>query len=592
MPGISFVGAKKRKIHHPSRVFRMSRQAPGATQLVLNECGRLSLVDELVLNIIDLVDCQKSLCNLAATCTRFQRLVEPYIWRSLLVLSGGHARKIAQAFDSRDARVDCVQEISIRYQDRHKHGIEELNHFIQLMSRLRHLTIESPCPNNTEWRTGTYFDGWSRIDYTNLLASSVYPRAGLTPALPMLQSCKWKTRSLRFEHVDSHLPVTLHGHGPDNKKFKIERRAAAIFLHPTLRNITISCLNFDVDMTLDDIPADKHMSTPLQTLTLIETNVNVCYLDVVLSLPKALKELSINERLHSFRECEPSMDPKKRTSSTLFLTALQRQKASLKKLVHIGGLMSALTIRETDVEGSAKLRSLTELEHLELGFESHLYYYLRNDGFPPSLKTLKMMDTVLSLNARHNLGSLMNIVFHSITSLVTSHLPHTLLPGFTLHLMFSETSVYRLSLSNMLNLNHLLSTVFLDRRTIYEIAKIMKSHNARFCITRETFASGMGYIPPYMYGEEIPTELAMYDSDDFWRFNSISYQAMDDEEFKKKIEKERRTRTCQNCITRGLSVTDCHFPEGGMRCSNCEMLDKTCETRTEEDEGLGSTVAQ
>lgn len=168
----------------------MSRQEPGSTQVALATNGLLSLVDELLLNIIDHVDNHQALCNLAATCMRFQGLVEPFIWRKLLVLTGSHASKIATALDNRDERVDYVQHVSIRYKDPHKAGIEELNHFIAQMSRLKYLHLESPCPNNSEWRAGVFFDGYSRIDYMNLLASSIYPRLGISLALPMLQTCK------------------------------------------------------------------------------------------------------------------------------------------------------------------------------------------------------------------------------------------------------------------------------------------------------------------------------------------------------------------------------------------------------------------
>ena len=197
MPNISFAGAKKRKTRHSSYTFKMARHTPGITQLGLAQSGLLSLVDELLLNIIDQIDAHETLCHLAATCMRFQGLVEPYIWRSLLVLTGAHARRIATALDSREERVDYVHELSIRYKDDYRDGIEELNHFLGLMSRLRRLTIETPCPNNSEWRSGVYFDGWSRIDYTNLLASAVYPRLEMPLALPMLQSRKDRTLYLR-----------------------------------------------------------------------------------------------------------------------------------------------------------------------------------------------------------------------------------------------------------------------------------------------------------------------------------------------------------------------------------------------------------
>lgn len=191
MPNISFAGAKKRKTRHSSRTFTKARQEPGITMLGPAESGLLRLVDELLLNIIDHIDARDALCSLAATCTRFQGLVEPYIWRDILVVKGDHARRIATALDSRDERTDYIKDLSIRYQDVHRDGISELNHFMGLMGKLRHLHIESPCPNNSEWQAGpVYFDGYSRIDYQNLIASSVYPRLGMQLALPMLQSCK------------------------------------------------------------------------------------------------------------------------------------------------------------------------------------------------------------------------------------------------------------------------------------------------------------------------------------------------------------------------------------------------------------------
>lgn len=168
----------------------MTRQEPGATMLALADSGLLRLVDELLLIVIDHITSLRDLCNFAATCARLQGLSEPYVWRSLQILSGIHARNVAVSFDRRDERVDYIQELAIRHKDSNKEGIEELNHWLALMSKLRHLTLESPCPNNSEWKHGEPFHGWSRINYSNLIASSVFPREGMPVALPMLQSCK------------------------------------------------------------------------------------------------------------------------------------------------------------------------------------------------------------------------------------------------------------------------------------------------------------------------------------------------------------------------------------------------------------------
>ncbi|KAF2029612.1 hypothetical protein EK21DRAFT_67344 [Setomelanomma holmii] len=536
----------------------MSRQAPGSTQLALAQHGLLSLVDELLLNIINHIDSRTELCNLASTCMRFQGLVEPYIWHNLLVLKGLHATHIARALDSREERIDYVQSIAIRYKDDYRDGIEELNHFLASMAKLRHLTLETPCPNNSEWRAGVFFDGWSRVDFTNLLAGSMYQRLGLPLALPMLQS------------------LTLHAHGAGTRKFDIDR-AKAMFLHPTLRKITLSCLNFNADLKLDDdIVVQNRGSSALRSLTLIESNVDIHFLDVVLSLPKALEELAIGERLHTFEECEPSMDPSSRTSSTLLLTALQRQAASLRRLSHSGGMIQWMTPRETDPEGAARLRSLISLEQLELGFESHLYYYLRSGGFPPELKTLKMLDAAIALNAGHDIPAMSEVAFRSITSLVNEHLPATLVSGFTVHLHFSDHSLFRLFvIAHPAEQNRILSALFLDRPAIYKIASILKSYDAFFRVSRDTFPSGTSYIPPFMYGEELPVEEEMYHSANYWRFNGIDYQVMDDKNLRDRL-RGKKLAACVGCTERGISEVECKALAHEEPCLPCRLADMDC----------------
>jgi hypothetical protein len=362
-----------------------------------------------------------------------------------------------------------------------------------------------------------------------------------------------------------------------------------MFLHPTLREITLSCMNLKADMFLtDEFVAEKRKSTPLQSLVLIECNIDIQFLDVVLSLPKALKELSIGERLHIFPDCEPSMDWRTRTSAALFLTALQRQAESLRKLTHIGGTVQYLTARETDPEGAARLRSLTALEYLEVGFESHLYYYLRQNGFPPALKTLKLLDAAISLNAGHDIRSMSDIAFKSITTLVTEHIySASIQPDFTIRLHFSDHSIFRLFvIAHPAEQNRLLATLFLDRPATYKIVTLLKSYKAHFQVSRDTFPSGTPYIPPYMYGEELPIEELMYDSNDYWRFNGIDYQIIDDEALQEELQgkkKKKEPPACIGCSTRGIPVLECRM--GGVTpCLPCRLAQLQCHWEEEDEE--------
>jgi hypothetical protein len=357
-----------------------------------------------------------------------------------------------------------------------------------------------------------------------------------------------------------------------------------MFFHPTLRSITLSCLNFEADMD-DKMLAEKHRSTPLKSLTLIECNVDVKFLEVVLDLPKALEELSVGERLHVFPDCYPTQDAEKRTVSPRFLNALQKQAGSLKRLAHLGGNLEHIPDYQHDPEGQTKLRSLNSLEHLELGIESTLNYYLRNNGFPPSLKTFKLLDAAISVNAGHDVRSMADIAFRTITSLVTSCLPPTLEPEFTIHLHFSDLSIFRLFIiANPAEQDRLLSALFLDRPAIYNIASALKLHNARFVVSRETFPSGTAYIPPYMYGEELPVEVEMYDSNDYWRFNGINYQVVDDEQLREEMKKKKRLKRCIACANRNVSIDECRSPANGSPCLVCTRMSIVCEWEEEDDD--------
>jgi hypothetical protein len=150
----------------------------------------LALADELILSIIEQIDSREDLNSLATTCSRLQDLTEPYIWQSLLVLTGEHASALTQAFESRPGRMSSVQEMAICYNEDNEDGIEYLSPCIPHMRKLRQLRIETPCPNNHGGLRYRPFNSPSRIDYTSLFQSSI---SGVTPYPPlsMLTSCKF-----------------------------------------------------------------------------------------------------------------------------------------------------------------------------------------------------------------------------------------------------------------------------------------------------------------------------------------------------------------------------------------------------------------
>lgn len=366
--------------------------------------------------------------------------------------------------------------------------------------------------------------------------------------------------------------VTLHAHGADDRKFDFDNRLASVFYHPTLRDLTISCLNIknsDMESTIKSFGKERK-STPLHSLTFIECNIDMDTLSTILSMPKALKQLAIGERMHVFEGARPSTDAGQRTSSDRFLPALQQQASSLEKLTHIGGSIPYLLGRITDEDGAAKLRSLTALEHLELGYESHLYYYLRLNGFPPRLKYLKMLDNVISNNYSQQPDALTRTVFRSTTSLVTQCFPSSVPDDFTLHINYSPNIAFRLQDSN-----EWINTLFLSRPLIYRIADVLHEHKGRLIVSRDTFPSGGAYIPPYMYGEELPIEKMLYNSDDYFTFNGKDYRVLDDDRYQAKV--ERDLLVCPKCESRDFTERECKQLGDGSRCQPCFRDGLDCE---------------
>jgi hypothetical protein len=172
-------------------------QADMAEQSSVIQFPLLSLVDELLLNILEHVNSRASLQNLACTCSRLQALVEPFIYRDLLILSGEHAVQIVKSIQSRENRVWGIRTLQIRYPEAGAAGIETLNLPMKKMSQLRELNIESSCPNNGGVLGKLWGEG--RIDCAGFFeyASQIVPGPNSRVQIP-LQSCASNDNQLLF----------------------------------------------------------------------------------------------------------------------------------------------------------------------------------------------------------------------------------------------------------------------------------------------------------------------------------------------------------------------------------------------------------
>jgi hypothetical protein len=292
--------------------------------------------------------------------------------------------------------------------------------------------------------------------------------------------------------------------------------------------VTISCTNFDADILPGTIPQSKLHTTALQSLKFIECNVYLSLLEIALSLPKALKELVIGERFFLWEGCRPS--DKTRPSHPDFLSVLQKQAHSLERLTHLSG--SLRWNKHTGFDGSAsKLHALSALEYLEVDTTSLILKTLGSmNACPDSLKTLKLTNAAFAglnaLHACHNIDNTLSMI-QKLLPLLTNPIDIDLTFTFT---SFNNYGTYTIDL---------LKAFFggFNRRNprrlaLYAIVTTLGSRaaNPKPClrILAQTFAGSQTFIPPYMYGEEQPYELDLYDSRrDPWTFAGTLYQFLD-----------------------------------------------------------------
>ena len=73
----------------------------------------------------------------------------------------------------------------------------------------------------------------------------------------------------------------------------MENNLTAIFAHPTLQSLTMSCADIDGPFSEKVLSRPE---TPLKELELIECNVRIQALDAILSMPKALERLCLGTK--------------------------------------------------------------------------------------------------------------------------------------------------------------------------------------------------------------------------------------------------------------------------------------------------------
>ena len=197
------------------------------------------------------------------------------------------------------------------------------------------------------------------------------------------------------------------------------------------------------------------------------------------------------------------------------------QHESLEYIKHIGGgnRLSSNFDLSTNV-----LHYFDNLRMLELGPQSVLRECLVADDFPRNLESLRLFSnyahyhnldrgTILythSSSQRMDWGSIVAAVLSKHNQV--KHVDVILAQAFTqMSHGFGMDSLRSLWQSG-------------ERRDdIYQAAKPLRERGTRFQLFAEYFAGGNVFIPPYLYGEDVPQELLVYDSETPYLFGSVKY---------------------------------------------------------------------
>lgn len=451
----------------------MAQQAAAPSRL-------LGLADELLIQIVQHLDYPQGHCNLAVTCSRLQGFAEAALYSSILIRKGWQALEIYAAILGRPERALLIRKLHVRYLYDASRSVEMVNTILLELIKLKELLIEAPCCNDAH-ALRSDFESEGKIDYAAYFE--------FASAMTLVPEPRVQVPLETF---------TLHSHnkqGTGREVFDLGKNAI-IFRHPTLRNLTISC--FDVGDNIEaHLPASKN-STALRSLKFDECNITVKGLAAILSVPKGLERLTLGERIYHI---DSNHDPLGRFPAG-FLKALTLQERSLQYVKHIGGrcnvsysstnltLSTFSNLKEMELDSHSILaRILSETAppwtptmppnlSLRLIFRSYPYQ-LEEDGFiwvEPLSALIEWLGRVSSLDFVVDFGGRNNI--DTVASQIWT----------------GEHS--RKHMKQILSLlGHGREQTSREKR------------NLRIFILEWS-----GFIPPYMYGEEEPSERLVFDS--------------------------------------------------------------------------------
>ncbi|KAF2815807.1 uncharacterized protein BDZ99DRAFT_471132 [Mytilinidion resinicola] len=440
----------------------------------MEQCRLLSLADELLVSIVEtLANDRQSLARLASTCAHLKEISEPYIYRDIKLQNTVEADHIASSIKADEARALAVHSLDSRlgssthYSSRSppaSNTATNFNFFMGDFKNLRNWTLESPYTNYSRWmgRPGSRWidNDMERIIEVFQLAGLASPLIEQPQPLPLLQS------------------FTLHPHGDNSRYYRLDR-LGAIFLHPSLRTIHLSCVT--IDEGLEYLQQYQH-TTPLTSLIFDECEISAPGLASVLCAPKGLTDLTLGENMHHSDYTDLFQRRRLRDSQDGLVGALLQQAHSLRFFKHLSETSSP--IRGLNVFPALRRLELTRVDIRQLFKFEHF--------LPSDLESLILIEP-----REHWIGQL-----DHVPSVLAAHWLRNLKT-----LSFIVTLHYHLGVLS----DKLWGDALAPR--IHKLAYELRTGGVCFRILARNDYTGA--MPPYLDGEKIPEPVVVYDSQDY-----------------------------------------------------------------------------
>jgi hypothetical protein len=318
--------------------------------------------------------------------------------------------------------------------------------------------------------------------------------------------------------------VTLHSHGVNNRFYNV-REVLPVFLSPTLRHLHLSCVDLSyATETFAALGSEAQVAhTPLETLILQRCQVSSSHLDdfhVILSRPRALRSLTVlldTDFGQSGTESGTQL-ASHRAQAAAIVRAIQQHSDSLQYLRYAHRpthrpargspqhLKANLVFATSTLDQfSLGLSTFHRLHTLHVDYRSNLTDLLFVKGLaPPNLRSLGL--TGLMFEYELCWAYLPDLVSAIASVTPFAHLRlHTRPDGRDLadvSRMFTTTSRHY-PYHNIPQLRDALLSLV----DTLHAGKSMKLVSSRFERQRS------GFHPPFLYGERLPDEAVIFDSE-------------------------------------------------------------------------------